>query len=125
MKELCPSRRASSNTCARRRPDISTTSTPARRHAWIARTPRGPKGADFDAAVARWRELRTDDGARFDTEVRIDAADIRPTLTWGTHPGTAIGVDVPVPAATDAAEQKGQDYMRVVAGQSLAGMPVA
>ena len=42
--------------------------------AWIARTPRGPKGADFDAAVARWRELRTDDGARFDTEVRIDAA---------------------------------------------------
>ncbi|MEF3082284.1 3-isopropylmalate dehydratase large subunit [Luteimonas sp. SMYT11W] len=92
--------------------------------AWIARTPRGPKGADFDAAVARWRELRTDDGARFDTEVRIDAADIRPTLTWGTHPGTAIGVDVPVPAAIDAAEQKGQDYMRVVAGQSLAGMPV-
>jgi len=92
--------------------------------AWIARTPRGPKGAEFDAAVARWRELRTDDGARFDTEVRIDAADIRPTLTWGTHPGTAIGVDVPVPAATDAAEQKGQDYMRVVAGQSLAGMPV-
>ncbi|VXB38535.1 3-isopropylmalate isomerase subunit, dehydratase component [Luteimonas sp. 9C] len=91
---------------------------------WVARTPRGPKGAEFNAAVARWRALRTDAGARFDTEVRIDAADIRPTLTWGTHPGTAIGVDVPVPAATDAAEQKGQDYMRVVAGQSLAGMPV-
>jgi len=91
---------------------------------WIARTPRGPKGAEFDAALARWRQLRSDEGAHFDAEIRINAADIRPTLTWGTHPGTAIGVDVPVPVATDAAEQKGQDYMRVVAGQALAGMPV-
>ncbi|MEN5060163.1 3-isopropylmalate dehydratase large subunit [Luteimonas sp. TWI1416] len=91
---------------------------------WIARTPRGPKGADFDAAVAHWRTLRSDPGAEFDVEVRIDAADIRPTLTWGTHPGTAIGVDVPVPEASDAAERKGQDYMRVAAGRSLAGMPV-
>lgn len=91
---------------------------------WIARTPRGPKGADFEAAVAHWRTLRSDDGAAFDVEVHIDAADIRPTLTWGTHPGTAIGVDVPVPAPVDAAERKGQDYMRVVAGQPLTGMPV-
>ena len=91
---------------------------------WVARTPRGPKGADFGAAVAHWRTLRSDDGATFDVEVHIDAADIRPTLTWGTHPGTAIGVDVPVPAPVDAAERKGQDYMRVVAGQPLAGMPV-
>ena len=76
---------------------------------WIARTPRGPKGADFDAAVAHWRTLRSDDGATFDVEVHIDAADIRPTLTWGTHPGTAIGVDVPIPAAADVAAQKGLD----------------
>ena len=91
---------------------------------WVAATPRGPKGTDFDAAVARWKTLRSDEGARFDAEVRIDAADIRPTLTWGTHPGTAIAVDTPIPAASDAAAQKGLDYMKFRAGETLRGMPV-
>lgn len=91
---------------------------------WVAATPCGPKGADFDAAVARWKTLRSDEGARFDAEVRIDAADIRPTLTWGTHPGTAIAVDTPIPAANDAAAQKGLDYMKFRAGETLRGMPV-
>ncbi|CBA15271.1 3-isopropylmalate dehydratase large subunit [Xanthomonas albilineans] len=91
---------------------------------WVAKTPRGPKGADFDAAVQRWSLLRSDAGARFDVEVRIDARDIRPTLTWGTHPGTAIAVDVPIPAAQDAAAQKGLDYMQLEAGHPLIGTPV-
>jgi 3-isopropylmalate/(R)-2-methylmalate dehydratase large subunit len=91
---------------------------------WVANTPRGPKGADFDAAVAAWSKLRSDAGARFDAEVHIEAADIRPTLTWGTHPGTAIAVDQPIPAANDAAAQKGLDYMHFHAGQTLAGTPV-
>ncbi|MFH7422688.1 aconitase family protein, partial [Pseudomonas syringae pv. tagetis] len=56
--------------------------------------------------------------------VHIDAADIRPTLTWGTHPGTAIAVDAPIPAANDAAAQKGLDYMHFQAGKALAGTPV-
>jgi hypothetical protein len=60
----------------------------------------------------------------FDSEVHIDAADIRPTLTWGTHPGTAIAVDAPIPAANDAAAQKGLDYMHFQAGKALAGTPV-
>ncbi len=91
---------------------------------FVAATPRGPKGADFDAAVARWQQLRSDEGARFDSEAHIDAADIRPTLTWGTHPGTAIAVDAPIPAANDAAAQKGLDYMHFQAGKALAGTPV-
>jgi len=91
---------------------------------WVAATPRGPKGTDFDAAVSAWSQLRSDPGARFDVEVHIDAADIRPTLTWGTHPGTAIAVDQPIPAANDAADQKGLDYMHFHAGQTLAGTPV-
>src|SRR5690606_37726125 len=66
--------------------------------AWLANTPRAPKGSAFDDAVAQWKALASDDGAAFDVEVRIDAADIRPTLTWGTHPGTAIAVDAPIPA---------------------------
>ncbi len=91
---------------------------------WVARTPRGPKGADFEQAVAYWKTLRSDAGARFDVEVRIDAADIRPTLTWGTHPGTAIAVDAPIPAAADAAARKGLDYMRFEPGHALEGTPV-
>jgi len=91
---------------------------------WVAKTPRGPKGADFDKAVAYWSSLTSDDGARFDVEVTIDAADIRPTLTWGTHPGTAIAVDAPIPAANDAAAQKGLDYMKFEAGHALIGTPV-
>ncbi|MBN4942379.1 3-isopropylmalate dehydratase large subunit [Stenotrophomonas maltophilia] len=91
---------------------------------FVANTPRGPKGADFEAAVSRWQQLRSDEGARFDSEVHIDAADIRPTLTWGTHPGTTIAVDAPIPAANDAAAQKGLDYMHFQPGRALAGTPV-
>ncbi len=91
---------------------------------WVAGTPRGPKGAAFDEAVAYWQTLHSDEGARFDVEVRINAADIRPTLTWGTHPGTAIAVDAPIPAAHDAAAQKGLDYMHFQPGHALAGTPV-
>ncbi|KRG84881.1 isopropylmalate isomerase [Stenotrophomonas daejeonensis] len=91
---------------------------------WVAKTPRGPKGTDFDKTVGYWKTLNSDEGARFDVEVRIDAADIRPTLTWGTHPGTAIAVDAPIPAANDAAAQKGLDYMKLEAGHALAGTPV-
>ena len=91
---------------------------------YVRNTPRGPKGAEFDAAMARWRELRSDEGAKFDVEVRIDARDIRPTLTWGTHPGTALAVDAPIPAAADAAARKGLDYMAFDAGKPLLGTAV-
>ena len=91
---------------------------------WVARTPRAPKGADFEAAVAHWKQLRSDPGARFDAEVHIDATTLRPTLTWGTHPGTAIAIDAPIPAARDDAAQKGLDYMQFHAGDTLRGTPV-
>jgi 3-isopropylmalate/(R)-2-methylmalate dehydratase large subunit len=92
--------------------------------AWMASTPRAPKGAAFDAAKARWSQFTSDEGARFDQEVVIDARDIRPTLTWGTHPGTAIAVDTPIPSAKDNAAQKSLDYMHFDAGHSLEGTPV-
>jgi len=91
---------------------------------WIKNTPRGPKGADFDQAIAYWKTLATDPDAQFDVEVHIDACDIAPTLTWGTHPGTAIAVDVPIPAAHDAAAQKGLDYMQFQPGNTLEGTKV-
>jgi len=86
--------------------------------------PRAPQGADFDEAVARWRELRSDDGARFDREVRIDAREIQPTITWGTHPGQVVALDGRAPANDDSDEAKARQYMGWDAGAAVAGRPV-
>ncbi len=59
--------------------------------------PLAPSGADWDRAVAHWRTLRSDDGARFDTVVPIDASQIVPQVTWGTSPEMVVGVDGRVP----------------------------
>jgi 3-isopropylmalate/(R)-2-methylmalate dehydratase large subunit len=92
--------------------------------AYLANTPRAPKGEDFEVAVAQWRTLRSDDGARFDRVVRFDARTIAPTVTWGTHPGQVAAVDARLPVANDADTQRALDYMRFPGGQSLAGQPV-
>ena len=60
--------------------------------------PGAPKGAELDAAIERWRELATDDGAEFDTELTIDASAISPQVTWGTNPGMVRAVTDRVPA---------------------------
>ncbi len=71
---------------------------------------RGRPGApaDFEAAAARWRELPTDEGATFDTEVEIDAGEISPMVTWGTTPGmvTEVAGRVPDPAAMGSAADR-------------------
>jgi len=69
---------------------------------WVRGRPAAP--TDFDAAVARWRELPTEAGASFDQEVEIEAAEISPMVTWGTTPGMVVGVaeEVPDPAAMDS-----------------------
>jgi 3-isopropylmalate/(R)-2-methylmalate dehydratase large subunit len=92
--------------------------------AWLQGRPRVPKGAAWDAAVAAWRELKTDTGARYDREVRVDARKVKPTVTYGTHPGMAIAMDAPVPAAHDAIEQRALDYMRSAAGKPMQGTSV-
>ncbi len=91
---------------------------------YLANTPRAPQGDDFARAVAQWRTLRSDDDARFDRVVRIDARDIRPTVTWGTHPGQVTSIDAKLPVANDADTQRALDYMRFPSGMSLAGQPV-
>ena len=62
---------------------------------WVRGRPAAP--ADFDAAVERWRQLPTDPGAAFDTEVEIDATGISPMVTWGTNPGMVVEVTDSVP----------------------------
>ncbi len=60
--------------------------------------PGAPKGAELDTAIARWRELRTEQGASFDREVTIGAAAISPQVTWGTNPGMVRAVTDRVPS---------------------------
>jgi 3-isopropylmalate/(R)-2-methylmalate dehydratase large subunit len=56
-----------------------------------------PSGADWDEAVAEWRELRTDDDAAFDAEVHVDADELTPFVTWGTNPGQGLPLSALVP----------------------------
>ena len=86
--------------------------------------PRVPKGAAWDAAVTRWRQLRTDDGARFDQSVTINASELTPMVTFGTNPGMVVGIDEPVPNGTDASFRKALDYMQVEPGKPMTGTSV-
>lgn len=92
--------------------------------AYLKGRPYAPKGAAWDEAVAKWRELRTDEGATFDKEVRFDAADIQPMITYGTNPGMAMAITDVVPQPKDASEQKALHYMQFESGKPLLGTPV-
>jgi len=81
---------------------------------------------DFEAAVERWRELPTDDGARFDREVEIDAATLSPMVTWGTTPGMVVEVtgEVPDPARLESpadrdAAERALAYMALEPGTPM------
>jgi 3-isopropylmalate/(R)-2-methylmalate dehydratase large subunit len=92
--------------------------------AWLKGRPHAPHGVAWDAAVQRWRTLRSDDGARYDRELRFDARVVRPTVTYGTHPGMALALDAPLPAPHSAQERRARDYMRYQPGESMQGMAV-
>ncbi|EQD49929.1 3-isopropylmalate dehydratase large subunit [mine drainage metagenome] len=74
--------------------------------------------------MAHWKTLRSDPDARFERSVSIDAGAIRPTLSYGTHPGMVLDIDAVVPTPTDAQTQRALDYMGLRAGSRLAGTPV-
>jgi 3-isopropylmalate/(R)-2-methylmalate dehydratase large subunit len=92
--------------------------------AYLKGRPRAPQGAAWDAAVAHWRTLVTDDGATFDREIHIDATTLRPMITYGTHPGMSVAIDEAIPSEGDAVYQKALSYMGLTAGQSMLGQPV-
>ncbi len=95
--------------------------------AWLAGREDAPRGAAWDAALAWWRTLPTDEGAAFDRSVSLDASTIAPMITWGTTPGTAIPIDAPIPApatATAAAAARALAYMGFAPGQRVLGAPV-
>jgi 3-isopropylmalate/(R)-2-methylmalate dehydratase large subunit len=91
---------------------------------YMAGRPLSPQGAEWDAAVARWRTLPSDAGVRFDKEVDIDVASLRPMITFGTNPGMVMSIDAAVPEGNDAAFRKALAYMQIESGKPLLGTPV-
>jgi len=94
--------------------------------AYLRGRPHAPTGADWDAAVAYWRTLATDEDATYDAEVVIDAAELAPFVTWGTNPaqGAPLTGRVPDPAqiadlAERAAVERALEYMALDPGRSL------
>jgi len=99
--------------------------------AYVKGRPYAPKGADWDKAVAWWTSLKTDPGARFDKSVHIDAADIQPTVTWGTSPEDVVPIGGRVPAPESFADPSKQqaaqvslDYMGLEPGTRMTDIEV-
>ena len=98
---------------------------------YICGRPYAPKGAAWDAAVARWRQLPTDDGAQFDKSITIDASALEPMITFGTNPGMGIPITAMVPNPGDVTDPLERDslakalrYMDLAPGKPLLGHPV-
>jgi 3-isopropylmalate/(R)-2-methylmalate dehydratase large subunit len=91
---------------------------------YLARRPRVPQGDAWESAVRRWRSLCSDDDAEFDRTVSIDASALQPMVTFGTNPGMVVGVNDPVPDASDASFRKALDYMQVTPGKPMSENPV-
>lgn len=88
--------------------------------------PMAPRGADWDRAVAYWKTLPSDPGARYDSEVALDAAGIAPTISWGTSPQDVLPITASVPhpgdfpdPARQAAARRALDYMGLTPGMPL------
>ena len=93
--------------------------------------PHAPKGADWDAALAYWQTLRTDDDATFDAEVIIEAGELSPFVTWGTNPGQGVPLAGSVPSPEDAADEvervaieRALEYMDLAPGTPIREIPV-
>jgi 3-isopropylmalate/(R)-2-methylmalate dehydratase large subunit len=93
---------------------------------WGDGRPGAPTGAELDEAIARWRDLRSDEGAFYDSEVLVNAAALSPQVTWGTSPGMVAPVDASVPSPEDfdapadrEATERALAYMGLQAGTPI------
>jgi 3-isopropylmalate/(R)-2-methylmalate dehydratase large subunit len=90
-----------------------------------------PKGDNWEAAVADWRTLVSDEGAKWDKEVVIDASKLTPQVTWGTNPGQVLGIDAKLPSPDDTNDATQKDtiaraleYMGLTAGTAIRDIKV-
>ena len=86
--------------------------------------PRSPKGSEWNAAVERWKELRSDDGAKFDKSITMHASNLKPMVTFGTNPGMVVGIDELIPSENGASFKKALNYMQVEPGKSMTEIAV-
>jgi 3-isopropylmalate/(R)-2-methylmalate dehydratase large subunit len=93
---------------------------------YIEGKPEAPRGADWDAALAHWRTLVTDEDAVFDKEIVLDAGELTPFVTWGTNPGQGVPLGGAVPSPDDFAEEsdraaarKALEYMALTPGTPM------
>jgi len=93
--------------------------------------PKAPKGAAWDQAMQYWQTLRTDDGARFDREVKLDAAKLPPIVTWGTSPEEVATIEGAVPDPSRVADEskrakmaRSLDYMGLAPGTKIIDIPL-
>ncbi|MDE3164341.1 MAG: 3-isopropylmalate dehydratase large subunit, partial [Acidobacteriota bacterium] len=98
---------------------------------YLAGRDHAPKGAAWDAAIARWKQLPTDAGAGYDRTVTIDADALEPMITYGTNPGMGVAISQPVPDPSGVADPLERDsiakalqYMGLEGGKPLAGHPI-
>ena len=98
---------------------------------YLAGRPRAPQGADWERAVAAWRQLPTDEGANYDRSVSVDVSKLEPMVTYGTNPGMGVPVTQAVPepssiadANQSAALRKALAYMQLEPGRPLLGHPI-
>jgi 3-isopropylmalate/(R)-2-methylmalate dehydratase large subunit len=99
--------------------------------AYLKGRPHAPQGADWDAAVARWRTLTSDEGATYDKEIVIDANTLEPMVTYGTNPGMGLPISGTIPNPADESDPaaaraltRALEYMDLRAGDSIIGRPV-
>jgi 3-isopropylmalate/(R)-2-methylmalate dehydratase large subunit len=99
--------------------------------AYLKGRPMSPTGEEWDRQVAYWKSLATDEGARFDASLHFNAADIAPTVTWGTSPEDVAPITGSVPdpdsfadRSKQEAARKSLDYMGLTAGQALQDVEV-
>ncbi|GAB4544867.1 MAG: 3-isopropylmalate dehydratase large subunit [Anaerolineae bacterium] len=98
---------------------------------YLAGRPYAPQGAEWEAALATWRELPTDEGAAFHRSVTLDASRLEPMITYGTNPGMGIPISAPIPdpdSIRDVSQRqavlKALDYMALRPGTPLLGQPI-
>ena len=87
-------------------------------YAYLKDRPKAPKGKAWDEAMRYWETLRSDDGAHFDREIRLDAAKLPPLVTWGTSPEQVVSITGRVPVPAEIADEK----KRIAAERSLGYM---
>ncbi len=97
-----------------------------RSFAYLKDRPRSPKGKLWDEAMRYWETLRSDEGAHFDREIRLDAAKLPPLVTWGTSPEQVVSVAGRVPRPQDIADENKRraavtslDYMGLMGGEKI------